>query len=426
MTKLAALIKDGLARTLFLDQCIVSGSNFVFSLVIIRMSGLAEYGTWVLLWTIYYLCNNLASAIVYGPMLAISPKLSENELTDYVSSTFILLATISALSFLVLLTGKAQIAGALVDGNPLDIWLMFTLAICSSLLFDYFRRLQMCLKNFKTLLAADTGFHLLRFAIIGSLALGSGSLNLDTIFLSIIVSSAAGVSFFCLATKFAPLDASVMKKHWSRHWSMYRWTAPVAVLQWASGNLVFLLTGMLLGAQAVGGLKACQNILSVLNVILLTATNYIPLHLSKILNNEGLAKFRKELLGIAKSWFVPIFTTIVIISIFSNSILVFVYGISSTHLNLTLTLYSMIYVLIFINTLAQGSLTSLERTKPLAFAFLLSTLVSVAISVMAIPIWGIFGSLTALAAAQIVSVAAILISIKAAGSGGFSRNEEQP
>jgi O-antigen/teichoic acid export membrane protein len=58
----------------FLDQALVSGSNFVLGILLARYLGVAGYGQFALLWLIVLFFSSLQLAYIISPMLTLVQK----------------------------------------------------------------------------------------------------------------------------------------------------------------------------------------------------------------------------------------------------------------------------------------------------------------------------------------------------------------
>ena len=70
---------------IFLDQAMVSGSNFLLGIFLIRYLGLAEYGIFTLLWMIVLFALGINQAFIIKPLLSIAPKLKGLKQEQYLA-----------------------------------------------------------------------------------------------------------------------------------------------------------------------------------------------------------------------------------------------------------------------------------------------------------------------------------------------------
>ena len=71
-----------------LDQGIVSGSNFLITILIVKFLGLEEFGKFSFLWIIVNLSNSLQMSSIIAPMNSIAPS-QQKKLNFYHGGVFI-------------------------------------------------------------------------------------------------------------------------------------------------------------------------------------------------------------------------------------------------------------------------------------------------------------------------------------------------
>ena len=70
------------------DQVLVSGSNFLSTIVLARALGIEEFGRYVLAWAIIVFMQNIQYAAVSSAMLSIGPKQSIEKAPSYFGALF--------------------------------------------------------------------------------------------------------------------------------------------------------------------------------------------------------------------------------------------------------------------------------------------------------------------------------------------------
>ena len=59
------------------DQAVVSGTNFLTNVMLIRFMGLREFGVFALAWMSILFVNSLQNALIVAPMMSISAQQEE-------------------------------------------------------------------------------------------------------------------------------------------------------------------------------------------------------------------------------------------------------------------------------------------------------------------------------------------------------------
>ena len=72
----------------FIDQIIVSLSNFLITILILRILGVQSFGYFSFLWIFLLLINSLQLSYIISPMLSNGPKINNNEIELFYGSVF--------------------------------------------------------------------------------------------------------------------------------------------------------------------------------------------------------------------------------------------------------------------------------------------------------------------------------------------------
>jgi len=73
----------------FADQAIVSGTNFLFGVLVARFVGVDEFGLFTLAWLLVSFVSMLQNALILSPMMSIGPKVTRSNEADYFSTVII-------------------------------------------------------------------------------------------------------------------------------------------------------------------------------------------------------------------------------------------------------------------------------------------------------------------------------------------------
>ncbi|KOR29273.1 hypothetical protein TI04_09020 [Achromatium sp. WMS2] len=73
-----------------LDQMLVSGTNFLIGVFLVRLLGMEQYGMFILVWMIVQFFTSVQSALIVAPMLTIAPKIPIAERPNYFAATLAL------------------------------------------------------------------------------------------------------------------------------------------------------------------------------------------------------------------------------------------------------------------------------------------------------------------------------------------------
>ena len=158
-----------------------------------------------------------------------------------------------------------------------------------------------------------------------------------------------------------------------RNGEVSRWLMASVLLQWSSNNLFVVSAGLLLGASAVGALKAAQGLLGLLHVLFQTVENTLVVRASKRFQQGGVPAVAALLRQVALGYgWVPA----VVAFIFAATPefwLTLVFGDSYAGYGHLVRWFAAIYLVIFAGAILRSGLRAIEHTRPIFLALLGTT-----------------------------------------------------
>ena len=263
------------------DQAIVSAVNFLTGIFLARFLGLAEFGRYTLAWMVVLFVSSIHHALINSPMMSIGPQQSDAESPGYFGAVVVHQICFAGLAFILLFFG-VQASGVFfpewrVEGLALPI----ACASLTYLLQDFLRRYFFTRKRAVTAFANDAVAYLGRLTGLAWLFWWYHTNDIAEV-LWVITAS------FAIATAIGigglwGLDWRT--HHWAttakRNWRVARWLVGTALMQWGTGNFFMIAAASVLGAPAVGGLRAAQNIIGITHVLFLGLENAVPSQASR-------------------------------------------------------------------------------------------------------------------------------------------------
>ena len=288
MKKLLAYgLKNKEKLAVLTDQALVSGVNFVTSILLARVLGLESYGLFALIWMVVLFASSLHQAFIIKPLYTLYPK-SENP-KDYLKNLMGIQIGFAVLTYglvwLVLTVAFQMYPEWNQAGFIWQVPALATLFVCN----DYFRRLLFVLHRPFAVLCIDAigyGLQPLLLLVLWQTDLLSISQALNTLIGTFFVAIVVAALFFYRSGY--TLKSSQQTA--LQHWKFSRYLIGTALLQWVSGNLFILVGGSVLGAVAVGAIRIAQTIMGVMHVLLLAMENLIPIRAAEILAASGKIK----------------------------------------------------------------------------------------------------------------------------------------
>jgi O-antigen/teichoic acid export membrane protein len=270
-----------------IDQSIISGFNFIIGLLLARTLGPTQFGLFTLGMMAIWFIQNLQVALVFAPMLSISPRIAAEHRPAYFGTVITHEIFIIGAAALVLVVGS--VATNFVAGGGATRTLPLAIAAASTgvSLQDFMRRYFYSTSQPKKA-AQNSGLgNGLQLAGLISLSL-IRPLTVETAFLVIALASGTASLVGALRFERITLSRSGFLEITKRHWRLSKWLLASTLAHWASGNMYQVVAAAFLGPAAIGAMRAANLLLAAGNVILLTIDNHVQPTFSRLWRSEGI------------------------------------------------------------------------------------------------------------------------------------------
>lgn len=394
------------------DQLLVSGVNFLISIVIARTLGLEAFGQFTMIWLIVLFLSNLQESLLLSPMISISAKLSANKVQDYFNGVFslgVLFAFVAPfiLALFMLLFPQYYLYSKVSESIILILFVIFLLLFQETL-----RRILFAKSEIKLVFINDLISYLGQLFLLVLLIVFKDTIELLDVFLVIGASTLAAVifSYFSLQKLLFSLRKSLYV--WRRNWPMAKWMVLSAISNWFTANIFIIIAGLYIGNSAVGALKAAQNVLGVNHVLFKLIENIAPVKASKLLAESGINEmvfYLKKLTVISMACF-SIFVLIIIA--YSQELMTFIYGTEYTKYSWLLLSYSGIYFCLLLGFPLRIFLRSLENTKHIFYAYLTTGIFSLVLSKFFVIQWALQGVISGMLIVNVIMLIILMVFVK--------------
>lgn len=384
---------------IFLDQVMVSGSNFLLGIILVRTIGLEEYGIFALLWMSVLFALGINQAFITKPLLSIAPKLKAEEQTHYLAGLHSIQYFLSAF-FLVagtILYSGAQLFFA-YDFAPF-IPLISMIIFCQTI-HDFYRKTYLILNRVTKVFMLDLIVHIGQ--ILGILILlFFEKLTITNLLWIILLANILSVLSGKYTQKFSLLN---YKKILIRHFHFSKWLLGTSILQWLSGNYFIIVGASILGTSAVGAIRMVQNVMGLCHILFLAMESIIPIEAARHYQAEGENSLIQYLIKITKKTGLGFSLLLLGIGLFASPILSLIYGTSATDYSYIVVAYTLLYFLVFIGHPFRFYLRTIEKTSPIFFAYCFGALFSLSCAYPLLNQLGIHGLLFGLLFTQLINI----------------------
>lgn len=264
---------------LLLEQGLFSGTAFLTNIALVKLLDLEQYGIFASLILISHLLLGVSQALVIQPMQV---HIGKTRCTSSYHLVLLFIQCSLILIFIILI-----ISLKLADLESLSIgqlfFFPFALYAALFLLSDFYRkfflatgRIYMAL-GIGVLYSAST-FALLIYSFFNQ---PSGSLSTYLYLLAggYLLPIATATFLYCQDLAFP--STKTLREYLKIHLIDGQWLLYASVVQWFSGNLYVMTSGLLIGIEALGVLRFVQSLLGLINILLQTIENYVLPQLSR-------------------------------------------------------------------------------------------------------------------------------------------------
>ena len=389
-----------------LDQAIVSGSNFLSTIILLKILGIEEFGVFSSLWLISLLINSLHAALIVFPMMTLIPhQVDKKRYFDSLISMqylFVLIGSlvsfISAICYFIFLQG--DISFYLISA--------FVLTVFSYHMQDFYRRYFFANKEQLEVIKMDILSYGFRVGILCVLIFVD-DVSILEIFFCYSLCFLAGC--FVGVRKYRGLLNLPLKVDIIQHWKISKWLLPSGIMQWTSVNLFILMSSFLIGPVAVGAIKIGQNVVFAFNVVLQSIENFIPINAGNIHISSGYNSMYKYYEKILKIGIILVLVYSSLICVFSEEIIMYVYGTEYSEFNYVIYWFSIILIFMFLLSIFRMFLRSINETRIWFRAYLNSSIISIFLVYPLEKFLGLNGALFGILIAHIILIlsAALMI-----------------
>jgi len=248
--------KGALAVT---DQGLMSGSNFVLSILLARWLTADQYGAYALAFSIFFFVSALHQALLLEPLSVLGTSEYAGKQGAYFGALLWFQGAFSIL-LLAAVGGAAWLAHTLGDHNLASALLGLALGAPGILLFWLAR--MTCYSKLAPATAAG-GATLYSLLLTGGAWILFRTGRISAVSSLLITGLAALVVALLLLVKVRPVlkvSSAMLRDVAVRHWNYGRWALGSSLVIWVPGNIFYSITTAFLGIGSAGAFRALMNL----------------------------------------------------------------------------------------------------------------------------------------------------------------------
>lgn len=244
-----------------LDQGLISGSNFILSILLARWLRAEQYGAYALSFAVFVLCSFLQQGLFLEPMSVFGPSFYRNTQRQYIGTLVWLQSAIAAVALV--LSGVAVAVFLRYDTGVFRMAMLGMAFSAPCVLLYWFARRAFYLQLQP---ARAVGGALLYCGLLSIgmwLLVHYGKLSAFTAFL------AMGISALVTSVRqlwqirpiiFTGKQSAELKEAATRHWNYGRWAILGSMFIWIPWNVYYPIVGRFSGLAEVANLRALLNL----------------------------------------------------------------------------------------------------------------------------------------------------------------------
>jgi O-antigen/teichoic acid export membrane protein len=379
---------------------LVSGASFLTGVILIRALGLEAFGVYALILVALQFTAGVQEALILNPMMSLFDQRGDVPARRYLG---VVLMHQTALSLCLLaVIGVAALVPGLWDASlPLSPGVAALLVVCTQVQ-DLARRYFFVTERPARAFACDLVAHGVRLVSIAGLAL-AGSLSIGLVWTIIIATALAGIVFLLPDLARVQFDRQTLQVLTLRHRHVGGWMLATMLVAWFSeSGFALMVIGAVLGTAEVGAVRAVQNLVMVLNLLIQSQENFMPSTASQRLVAGGPLGLRAYLVRVGWIGTAGMLGVVALLALLAEPLMQLLYGHSVPDQVAILLLSGLFLVAGFLNSVVYAGLRALANLHAVFLTHVLAGIVCVALMPFAATGAGVLGVLGVMLLARLL------------------------
>lgn len=408
--RIASLFHFGRSRRslTILDQALVSGSNFITGILLVRGLGLVEFGRFTIAYAILLLANSVQLSFISSPMITLgSLCATTEERRHFVRGIFGVQLIFCAIASVLSVLGTAVYVSIRHNAGAMEFLLPFASAVVAFLMQDWLRRYYFTVGKAAASLWNDVISYFGQVVVLCMLW-WAHHLTLNTALWSIAITSGAAFIVGAMLERLGCTRPET-RESWRQAHAISIDLGIANQLQWLVYQGAMLIGAGVVGAQAAGGVRATQNIVGPVNVAYQAMENIVPVRAAEEMKRGGIRRVSAFLFRFGSIGFVALLVFFSAAAVFSRQFLSFFYGHQLHAYAGVLDLQMLYFLLTWPIRQVAFLFRTIKKTRPILVGSVVAAVVSLALVYPAVRGFGAIGIMLAAVAAQIGNLAYMAI-----------------
>jgi O-antigen/teichoic acid export membrane protein len=388
------------------DQGMVSASNFAIGIMLARFLGLEEFGRYTLAWMVVMILHNFQGVLIIAPMMSIGPKQAPGSEVTYFGATAAQQILYGMLTFPLLWGGAVVAAGLFPEWNIDGLALPLACAAAAHQLQNFLRRYFFTRDRPAIAFAIDALRYPGQVAVLFWLFQTTPMDSMRVLWVVAALAMLAALVFGAALVKDLSWDRDKIFAVTRRHWQFSRWLLLATIVNQFRGQFFYIVAGALLGASAVGALRAADTLIGVTNIVVKGLDNVVPVRAARHFHVGGVEALKRFIIKVG--FFGELFVVVAMIAVFvaPEFWLWLAFGDEYIGYGFLLRWTAAVQLFYFPVLPITASLRALESTRHIFFASAVSAATAVVCAYPLITIAGVTGAAAGMLIVNVVTLGA--------------------
>ncbi len=397
------------ARWSFADQILVSGVNFLTTVLLVRALGLHEFGTYSMAMIGVQFLAGLQMASILAPMMSLYDQRGSVPAPAYLATILLHQGALLAVAIIAVLIAAA-IAGAALP-KSIDIAIACVL-VAATQIQDLARRFFYVTERPARAFCGDVIAYGCRLALLALLAF-QGNLTISLTWTVIVIACVAALFLFVPDAVRARAKPHEIKAVTDRQRGIAGWLVASNLVGWfGDAGFILFMIGGLVGAAELGTVWAVFSIVLVVNLLLQAIENFVPSTATQTLVHGGGTALRRYIDRMSILGVVLILSTIAVLMLLADPLMHLVFGRTFPDQLLILAILGVNQALVHVTMVVTAGLRALAGVSQLFVAQAVASAASLALVWPMTAAFGVVGALLTLLLVRVALTVQLVILLR--------------
>ncbi len=397
------------ARWSFADQILVSGVNFLTTVLLVRTLGLQEFGTYSMVMIGVQFLAGLQMAGILAPMMSLFDQRASVPAPAYLTTVLLHQAALLAAVVIAVLIAAALAGTALP--KSVNLALACGLVVATQVQ-DLARRYFYVTERPALAFWSDVIAYGCRLAALALLAF-NGSLTISLTWIVVIAACAAALFPFAPDAVRAHATSHDIKAVTERHRGIAGWLMANNFVGWfGDAGFVLFMIGGLVGTAELGAVWAVFSVVLVVNLLLQAIENFVPSAATQALVQGGNAALRGYINRMSRLGVVLILGTVAALMLLADPLMNLVFGRTFPGQLWILAILGVNQALVHVTMVVTAGLRAIAGVRQMFVAQAVASAASLALVWPMTATWGVIGALLTLLLVRLVLTVQLVILLR--------------